>query len=344
MQEKLTMTPREALLAVINHQEVRPVPYTFTFEDEVGAKIDTFYGSNQWRSAIIPYMAFGAAVDTDPKIPIDKVYAQDPFGGIWRMDRRPWHLEKPPLAKPSFDGYQFPTAETFYRPKWETDAITIYKNHPGSFAMGSMGWGLFERSWNLRGFENVLMDVALEPDFFCEMLDRLADLFIQFVDYTAKMPVDGILFGDDWGDQRGVIIGPDRWREFIKPRWARVYAAAHAHGKLVLHHSCGSIADIMPDIIEIGVDVLESVQPEAEGMNPYELKKKWGDKMTFWGCLGSQSIIPFGTPAEIKTEAQKLAKEMGKGGGYILAPAKPLQPETPAQNGAAMLEAFNKQE
>jgi uroporphyrinogen decarboxylase len=108
----------------------------------------------------------------------------------------------------------------------------------------------------------------------------------------------------------------------------------------VIHHSCGSVAEIMPDIIEIGMDVLESVQPEAAGMNPYELKRKWGDKITFFGGLGSQSIIPFGTPAEIRREVRRLRTEMGRDGGYILAPAKALQPETPTENAAAVFEAF----
>ena len=168
-----------------------------------------------------------------------------------------------------------------------------------SFALASLGWGLFERSWNLRGFENLLMDVVAEPDFVEEAMDRLTALYLAFVDYTCELPIDGILFGDDWGDQRGVIIGARRWRKFLKPRWAKIYAAVHAHGKLVMAHSCGSVAEIMPDIIEIGMDVLESVQPEAAGMNPYELKRQWGDKITFWGCLGSQSVLPFGTPDEI---------------------------------------------
>ena len=99
----------------------------------------------------------------------------------------------------------------------------------------------------------------------------------------------------------------------------------------------------MPDVIEIGLDVLESVQPEAAGMNPYELKKKWGDKIAFWGGLGSQSTIPFGTPAEIRLEVQHLRREMGKGGGYILAPAKALQPETPTENAAAVVDAFTSE-
>ena len=83
-----------------------------------------------------------------------------------------------------------------------------------------------------------------------------------------------------------------------------------------------------------------SVQPEAAGMNPYELKKKWGDKITFWGCLGSQSTIPLGTPAEIAGEVRRLRRDMSPGGGFILAPAKPLQPETPTENAVAIVEAF----
>ena len=209
--------------------------------------------------------------------------------------------------------------------------------------MAGLGWGLFEVSWNLRGFENVMMDTVAEPDFYEEMLERLTDLYLAFVEYTADLPVDAIMFGDDWGDQRGVIIGPERWRRFFKPRWAKIYQAAHDSGKAVISHCCGSIVDIIPDVIEIGLDVLESVQPEAGGMNPYELKERWGDKLTFWGGLGSQSTIPFGTPGQIKEEVRRLCAEMGKGGGYILSPAKALQPETPTQNAVAVVEAFTQQ-
>jgi uroporphyrinogen decarboxylase len=105
-------------------------------------------------------------------------------------------------------------------------------------------------------------------------------------------------------------------------------------------HCCGSVADIMGDIVEIGLDVLESVQPEAAGMNPSALKKKWGDKITFWGGLGSQSTIPFAASAEVRREIRRLRSEMGRGGGYVLAPAKPLRPETPTENAVAVVEAF----
>jgi len=337
------MKPVDIVLEQIYHHETSPIPYTISFEGDVIERVNKYYGGTEWRSRLTPYMISVSAVDTDIREPIDDVYHRDAYGGIWRIDRRPWHLERPPLSKPSFDGYEFPEPEKFFRPEWKKKAFEVCKNNNDSFIIGGLGWGLFERSWNLRGFENALMDSVAEPDFYEKMLDKLMNLYLAFVEYTVDLPIHGILFGDDWGDQRGVILGPERWRKFIKPRWAKIYEAVHAAGKIVMTHSCGSVADIMPDIIEIGVDVLESVQPEAAGMNPYELKKNWGEKITFWGALGSQSVIPFGTPEDIKKEIKKLCSEMGKGGGYILAPAKPLQPETPTENAVAVIEAFINQ-
>lgn len=337
------MTPREIVLAQIRHEETDRIPYTLLFEESVGQRLDEHYGGKAWRNRITPFFAGVNAVDTDPKEPIDERYVRDGYGGIWREDIRPWHLETPPLSDPSFDGYDFPAAESFFRPEWKEEAWKTCAESGDSFLMGGLGWGLFERCWNLRGFENALMDAAAEPEFYEEMLDRLMHLYLAFVEYTADLPIDGILFGDDWGDQRGVVLGPERWRKFLKPRWAKIYSAVHAHGMVTMSHCCGSVADIMPDIIEIGLDVLESVQPEAAGMNPYELKRQWGDKITFWGCLGSQSTIPMGTPNDIKNEVAHLKQEMSRGGGYILAAAKPMQPETPTENAVALVDALTNE-
>ncbi|MFO7871080.1 MAG: uroporphyrinogen decarboxylase family protein [Kiritimatiellia bacterium] len=334
------MTPREIVFEQIRHRETPEVPYTLPMEDTVRAKLDEYYGTAEWRGRLKDYIVGVSAVDTDPREVVDDTHAKDGYGGIWRIDMRPWHLEKPPLPGPSFEGYDLPPAESFFRPEEKKKAERTCEERSDCFIIGNLGWGLFERSWNIRGFENALMDAITDPDFYEELLDRLMNLYLAFVEYTADLPVDGILFGDDWGEQRGVILGPDRWRRFLKPRWAKIYEAVHARGKIAMSHCCGSVAEIMPDIIEMGLDVLESVQPEAAGMNSYELKKKWGDKITFWGCLGSQSIIPMGTPEEIRLEARKLKTEMSRGGGYILAPAKPLQPETPVENAAAVVEAF----
>lgn len=334
------MQLRDYVLGQIRHQDTPKVPFTLGFEGDVAERIDAHYGNAQWRTQLPAYIVGVGAVDTDMSTPISETHRRDGYGGIWRVDQRPWHLETPPLSAASFEGYEFPKPEVFLRPEWKAAAFKTCAERKDSFLSAGLGWGLFERSWNLRGFENALMDAIGDEDFFCEMVDRLADLYVAFVKYTADLPVDGIHFGDDWGDQRGVIIGADRWRKLLKPRWARVYKATHDAGKIVMHHSCGSVAEIIPDLAEVGVDVLESCQPEAAGMNPYELKRQFGDKITFWGCLGSQSTIPMGTPAEIRAEIARLCREMSKGGGYILAPAKPLQPETPTENAVAIVEAF----
>ena len=336
------MTNRDIISNQLRHIETPIAPYTIGFEEDVARRLDAHYGTPDWRKRIRKFITSVGCVNTERKDPISETHRRDPYGALWRMDRRPWHLETPPLTQPNFDGYVFPKAEEFFMPERKKEAIEICTNDTDTFRLGFMGWGLFECCWTLRGFENSLMDAIAEPDFFQEMVDRLTELYLQFTDYTCELPIDGIYFGDDWGDQQGVIIGADRWRKFFKPAWAKIYARARASGKLIFSHCCGSVADIIPDLVEIGLDCLESCQPEARGMNPYELKKKFGDKMAFWGCLGSQTLLPFGTPETIRAEVAHLRSEMYRGGGFIMAPAKPLQPETPTANAVALLEAMTE--
>jgi uroporphyrinogen decarboxylase len=339
------MKPRDIVLSQIQHKETELIPYTLDFEGENEENLDNYYGNGQWRDRIQTFMKTVEVIDTMKKIPTESEnYNHDPYGTLWRMDLLPFHHESAALPNPSFEGYSWPNPKEFYLDKDEiaNSQKTSRELKSDIYLIGGLGWGLFETSWGIRGFENVLTDIIAEQDFFEELLDRITDQFLAYIDFTCeKLPeVDAIMFGDDWGDQRGVIVGPERWRKFFKPRYGKIYEAVHKKGKYVISHSCGSVADIMPDIIEIGLDVLESVQPEAQGMNPYELKKKCGDKITFWGCLGSQSTIQFGTPAEIHSEVNHLRKEVGKGGGFILAPAKGLQPGTPLENAVAVVEAF----
>ncbi len=332
------MKPRDIVLEQIHHRETSPIPFTLPFEEGVDKRLDEHYGGTGWRERIPPYITQVTTVDHDRQVEIDETHYRDGFGSVWSTAGRPFHLEQPGLKAPNFDEYEFPEADFFIDPGLREWAVGVCERNPDSFRVAGFGWGVFERSWNIRGFEQVLADVIEEPEFYEELLDRITELHLEFVKASVELPVDGIFFSDDWGDQRGVLIGPERWRRFFKPRAAKLYQAAHDAGKLALSHCCGSVADIMPDIIEIGLDVLESVQPEA--MSPYELKKKWGDKIAFWGGLGSQSTIPFGTRQDIFDEVQHLCAEMPRGGGYILAPAKGLQPETSGENAAAVLEAF----
>ena len=340
--DDISLVPRERVLAQIHHQETDHIPYTIRFEGDVAERLDAYYGSDVWRSLI------DNAIQRlpGPNLVVDETagpYYTDLYGSTWRMDRRPFHLVEPALKAPSLEGFEFPNVDTIFGPAWKEEALRAIEQQKDHFLVASLGFGLFERTWTLRGFNEALIDAAANPDFYDELVEQVTDHQLTIIERLLELPVDGIMFSDDWGYQRGVLLGPERWRRVLKPRLARMYARVHEAGKYVLSHCCGSIMDIMPDVIEIGLDVYESVQPEAKDNNPYELKRKYGDKITFWGGLGSQSTIPLGTPDEIRAEVAKLCREMGQGGGYVLCPAKPLQPETPTENAAAVVEAFLQQ-
>ena len=335
--------PKDLVIAQIDHQETEPIPYTIDFEGDVAERLDVHYGSGDWRGLLdnAIYRLSG------PELVIgetDEPYYTDLYGTTWRVDCRPFLLVEPALKTPSLEGFEFPDVDAIFEQVWDREdvqrTIEQQKDH---FLVIGFGFGLFERTWALRGFDGALMDAAADPAFYAELVERVTDHQMDIVERLLELPVDGILFSDDWGYQQGVLLGAERWRQVLKPHLARLYARTHAAGKYVLSHCCGSIEAIMPDVIEIGLDVYQSVQPEAKDSSPYELKRKYGDKITFWGGLGSQSVIPFGSPEEIKAEVSRLCREMGRGGGYVLCPAKALQPETPTENAAALVEAFLQQ-
>jgi uroporphyrinogen decarboxylase len=342
------MNPKQRVYAQIQHQETSPVPYTLTFETPgLENKLDEYLGGRAWREVLdnhileapMPHPLLGIPGDhADQKA--DQV---DLFGAKWDLHERPAHLVEPPLEEPCLHGYQFPPVETCFTPGWETQVMEFIVNHPGHFVISSLGFGIFERTWVLRGFENMLADVAWEPAFYDSLVAAITDHQLAILDRMLDTPLDGILFSDDWGYQQGVLIGANRWRKFIKPYLSQLYARVHSAGKIALNHVCGSVYEIMPDLIEIELDVLESVQPEAVNMNPYALKREFGSQITFWGGLGSQSTIPFGTPDEIRRDVHQLVSLMGQGGGYILAPSKGIQPETPPENMAALVACFTQQ-
>ena len=256
------------------------------------------------------------------------------------MHQQPAHLVEAPLKSPSLEGYTFSPVEDCFQAGWEEDSAFFAEQHPDQFIVSSPGIGIFKRTWVLRGFEEMLSDVVLEPSFYQALIQSIADHQLVVLDHMLDAPLDRVLFSDDWEYQRGVLIGAARWRKFVKPHLKRLFDRVHRAGEISLNHVCGSVSEIMPDLIEIGLDVLESVQTEAEGMNHYEHKREFGQDITFWGGLGSQSIIPCGTPDEIRCEVSKLVTHMGAGGGYILSPAKGIQPETPPENMTALIENF----
>jgi len=346
------MTFKERVIAQIEHKETDFIPYNLEFEEdgdktliEQGAlkRVNSYYGNDSWRAKLDNHIVYIPMVNFGVDYDLAKTFSTDMYGTQWRVDKRPMHVVKPALEKPSLSGYTFPDLNAFFDEGWYERALKLINEKKDYFLVAGLGFGLFERTWTMRGFENALVDTVAHPNFYQELVQRIFEQQMMILEKVLTLPLDGFLFSDDYGGQDGIMIGAERWRKYFKPYIAKMYARTHQAGKYTLNHMCGSEAEILPDLIDIGLDVYESVQPEAKNNNPYRLKKLYGKDITFWGGLGSQSTIPFGTPSKIRSEIKKLCQEMGKGGGYILSPAKPIQSETQTENTVAIVETFLKQ-
>ena len=199
----------------------------------------------------------------------------------------------------------------------------------------------FEMYWRLRGMEQALLDMALDPDFAYTMLGRCADFAIILGEEACRRyPLDWLWTGDDVSSQQGMMMSPRTWRRLIKPHLARVFAVGRAHGLPVAYHCCGALAPIIPDLVEIGMDVLNPVQSNCPGMDPLALKREYGDRLAFMGGLDTQDMLPFSTAGEVWRETRRLIEGMtAGGGGYILAASHTIPPETPDGNIFAMYDA-----
>jgi uroporphyrinogen decarboxylase len=148
--------------------------------------------------------------------------------------------------------------------------------------------------------------------------------------------IDGVLLGSDWGSQSSILMSPEVWDDMIRPGEQQEYDLIHSYNKDVWIHSCGCIDVLIPRLIEMGVDVLNPVQPEC--MDIARLKANYGEKLAFWGGISTQQTLPFGTPQDVKAEARKVRNQMSAGGGYIFAPAQEIQSDVSVENIEALLE------
>jgi uroporphyrinogen decarboxylase len=242
------------------------------------------------------------------------------------------------LSRPSLAGFTFPEPPG-------SEAYTHYPEtigaHRDLYVLGREGH-LFEVAWALRGMEDFLADMILHPEFVDDLLDGITEYYLGVIDRSVRYDIDGFTFGEDWGSQsRGLIMGPRLWRRFLKPRLARLFARVKAAGKYVHIHSDGDVTAIFPDLIEIGLDVYNPFQPEI--MDVYALKEEYGDRLAFYGGVGIQSLLPNGTPGEVRAEAERLIRRVGAGGGYILAPSHSVLTDTPVENLVALMEVVQGQ-
>ena len=195
----------------------------------------------------------------------------------------------------------------------------------------------FEKAYFARGIENFLADMAGEPREAQRLLNKIIEKnLVMLENFLAISEIDGVLLGSDWGSQTDLLMSPDTWQEMIRPGEQREYDLIHAYGKDVWVHSCGNIERIIPSLVEMKLDVLNPIQPEA--MDISKLKRLYGNNLTFWGGVSTQQTLPYGMPDDVKRESRKVREIMSKEGGYIFAPAQGIQNDVPAANIIALLE------
>jgi uroporphyrinogen decarboxylase len=199
---------------------------------------------------------------------------------------------------------------------------------------------VFETAWALRGLDRLLIDLATDPELANRILDIPYHYHLEAARRLVEMGVDMIWTGDDMGGQTSMVISPDMWRRFFKPRMAAFFSELKSlNPRLkIAYHSDGYIEPIIPDLIQIGLDVLNPVQPAA--LDPAEMKRRYGRNLSFWGTIDEQRTLPFGTPEGVRAEVRSRLGTVGKDGGLIIGPTHHVQLDTPLENFWAMVETI----
>ena len=254
-----------------------------------------------------------------------------------------YYVTQPPLAEADLqdlDPFPWPDPND---PGWSRglleEAIRIHQDSDYALVL-SLPVGFGHQSQFLRGYDQWLVDCALDPAFVGRLMDHVIEIHMQIAaNILAELGdlVDVVLYADDMGFQDRPILSPSMFRRLIKPRQKRFLEHIKARtAAKVLYHTCGSIYSLIPDFIEAGVDVLNPVQTTAAHMDPAQLKREFGRDLAFWGAVDTQHLLPQASPVEVEAQVRQLVETLGSDGGYVVSAANNIQADTPAENILAM--------
>lgn len=335
------MNRRQRVVCAIKHQETDIIPYTADFTKQQLKKFTEYIKDpNFFQKAglhIISTTYNGYPSIIDEK----KGLFKDDFGVIWNrsgVDKDIGVIEEPLIKNFDLDRYVAPKLD---EKKLRNDLERTIQDKGDRFAVTGIGFSLFERAWSLCGMEETFIAMAAESEFLNELLDKICEYNMKVLKIMLEYPFDGIIFGDDWGQQKGLMMGAENWRKYIKPRLDRLYKMVKKEEKFVIQHSCGDIQEIFPDLIGIGLDVYQTFQPEIYDMK--NVKDEFGDDLCFWGGISTQTLLPYATPEEVRVKTAQTIEIMGKSGGYIAAPTHDLPGDIPPENILAMFHVFVNQ-
>jgi hypothetical protein len=245
---------------------------------------------------------------------------------------------------PFSDGYEKMESHVFPDPgnlSRFARADKIISEKPDLYKNGTVWFTLFERLWMMRNMENLFMDPYVYPAEFLWLKDKIMDINMAVLDEWCKKDIDGVYFSDDWGGQNTMLISPNDFRKYYYNDYKRMFRKVRDSGKNVWLHSCGNVTDIIPDFIDLGVNVLNPVQPQA--MDVQRLAREFGGKICFNGGIDVQGTMIHGNPEEIRRELHMLIDLFGKyNGGYIVNTSHSIMPETPLSNVTVLFEEYPK--
>ncbi|MCL2646289.1 MAG: hypothetical protein FWD61_04685 [Phycisphaerales bacterium] len=275
---------------------------------------------------------------------------------IWGVHRSPTsygsgsydEIDHYPLAKAAniqdVLDYSWPTPAVFdvsVMPQCIADANKDGEQGGGEYCLMISNGNIFESAWYMRGFEQIFVDLVEQPDLVHVIFEKLTCFWIEHfrrILTASKGRIDLVFTGDDIGGQQGLLMSLATWKEHIKPYHVRLNQAIHEFGARVIYHSDGSIMDAVPELIDMGIDILQALQFDAHGMDSAKLKTLYGDRLGFQGGISVQKTLPFGTPGDVRNEVLDRVAILGKNGGYILGPSHAIQAGTPPQNILALFD------
>ncbi|MCE5325454.1 MAG: hypothetical protein LLG01_03470 [Planctomycetaceae bacterium] len=331
----MPVTRREIVIEALEFRRPPYVPWSWDATHDCGVKLRAHLGVDDLWHWLAPHMVIGGAAIAGRSGEIRPGYWRDAFGVVWDKTIDvdigtpcDWPLKSPQdLAR-----YEWPNADD-PRAYEHLGPFLTWARGQGLFALFNIGFSLYERAWTMRGMEPLLMDMLERPQFVHELLDAIADENLRQIRHALRHDFDAFLFGDDYGMQRGLIMGIDHWRTFIKPRLARMWAPIRAAGKYIFLHSCGRVDSLFDDLIEIGLNCFNPFQPEV--MDCPTLLRKYRGRLAFHGGMSVQKVLPFGTADEVRAATSRLLAA-GAQGGLIFSPSHAVPRDTPPENLTAM--------
>jgi len=334
------MTRRETVIRALGHENTKKLPFHAEFTEQEYRRLVQYTGDENFYKAYggyLHYMQYWGY--PEEKIPGSELFTDD-FGVTWNRsgaDKDIGVIQKPVIFEPDLSLYPEPFLN---EKRIRRQCEELLSSCEDQFCFAGIGFSMFERLWSYTGMEDALVYMVSEPEFVDALLDRILAFNLKVLDIFLEYPFDAVYFGDDWGQQRGMIMGAPYFRRFIKPRMAEMYRHVKKRGKFVIQHSCGDILEVLPDLIEIGLDCYQTVQPEIYDLR--KLKEAYGSRLSFWGGISTQRDLPVRSPEELSEIVRETADVMGKGGGYILAPTHAIPQDVPPENVIALLNAFSK--